>query len=51
MLQRHRDLYNKMGRLMHEYASSLRRKDTTPAELSLEATFAHQDDGELDLIF
>lgn len=44
MLQRHHDLYSKMGRLMHEYASSLRRKDTTPAELSVESTFSHRDE-------
>ncbi|XP_018018391.1 amyloid-beta-like protein isoform X2 [Hyalella azteca] len=39
MLQRHRELYEKMGRLMHDYANSLRKKDTTPAELSPDSSF------------
>lgn len=47
MLQRHRNLYSKMGRLMQEYASSLRRKDTPPMELSVSDTdFFGADDDE-----
>ena len=35
-----------MGRLMQEYATSLRRKDTTPAELSVDSSFFSRD-GEI----
>uniref|UniRef100_A0A2P2HW38 Beta-amyloid-like protein n=1 Tax=Hirondellea gigas TaxID=1518452 RepID=A0A2P2HW38_9CRUS len=44
MLQHHHDLYNKMGRVMHEYATSLRRKDTTPSELNVNNAFAHRNE-------
>jgi predicted anti-sigma-YlaC factor YlaD len=51
MLQRHRELYDKMGSLMHDYANSLRKKDTTPAELTPDSSFLLSQEGRFLRIF